>query len=142
MEIKVQFKVINDDHTEIPYTTIEYSKKYCVVYNYLTANDTYLKGDHITLVLHSTINYASLLEEHINQWDGGISAAFFVSTPRLTPNSTIAVPSLLLQSTIAVVNQLRMYEGADKLSIHLFFEKGSFKKCPQVYLRPLDMEPE
>ena len=35
-----------------------------------------------------------------------------------------------------------MYEGADKLSIHLFFEKGSFKKCPKVYLRPLDMEPE
>ena len=60
--------------------TVEHSEKYCVIYDYWNSDEIFSRN-HITLVLHSTIEYFHHLEKQLKTWQGAISVALLLPNP-------------------------------------------------------------
>ena len=65
-----------------------HSGQYCVIYNYWEMKEEFTKN-HITLVLHSTVDYLQHLKEHLRTWQGGISVAVLVPNPGNITNQDV-----------------------------------------------------
>lgn len=79
-ELVPKFKLIN---------TVRYKDNFCFIENYWKGSDEYVHGEHVTLVLHSTIDFIPYLIEQLDTWTGGISIAVFMPTPHHDGNYSI-----------------------------------------------------
>ena len=99
--------------------TIETSQNYCVIYDYWKANEKYTT-DHITLVLHTTIEYFHHLENQINTWQGGISVALLLPNPG----------TRFQEKTVKLSESHRLFRVTFSLLQSTVFLKTSFNSVP------------
>uniref|UniRef100_A0AC34FU35 N-acetyllactosaminide beta-1,3-N-acetylglucosaminyltransferase n=1 Tax=Panagrolaimus sp. ES5 TaxID=591445 RepID=A0AC34FU35_9BILA len=133
--------------TQISLNTIEYDSKYCVIYDFWKSDPEFREGNHITLILHSTPLYLEYLKKQAETWQGGISISIFIPSPRHFKNrngtTILSTSQLHLQTIFAVIDSMKeeLKENIQKISMHLFFEKSDFKKCPILDLQKLSFLP-
>uniref|UniRef100_A0A0K0FIV0 Beta-1,4-glucuronyltransferase 1 n=1 Tax=Strongyloides venezuelensis TaxID=75913 RepID=A0A0K0FIV0_STRVS len=121
--------------------TLEHNRDYCVAYYYwkdlmnITKDST-----RITLVLHATAGYINYLAKQIEIWEGPMSIVIFVPTPNETPcmfnKHTLCAKfdkSSLLH--FQVLEYFKYLFDTSKISLHFFFQKGDFHKCPHAIMK-------
>ncbi|KAH7706158.1 Protein T15D6.4 [Aphelenchoides avenae] len=109
---------------------------FCVIYDFWNATEEYKFGEHVTLVLHATPEFVTYITEQVNTWDGGISVALFIPSPKHAPEigEDAAAPNFYLKAVLAVLSKLETARASGKVGLHLFFDKAGFDKCPTLYL--------
>uniref|UniRef100_A0A0K0FIU9 Beta-1,4-glucuronyltransferase 1 n=1 Tax=Strongyloides venezuelensis TaxID=75913 RepID=A0A0K0FIU9_STRVS len=120
--------------------TLEHNKRYCVAYYYWRDSMNISKDSkRITLVLHATTGYIKYLAKQIDVWEGPISVAMFVPSPYKTECIFYKHKYCSKYSKFDIFHfQLMEYFknifDTTKISLHFFFNKGNFEKCPHVIL--------
>jgi len=115
------------------YSGVKHSGNFCVIYDYWNADKEYAEGPHITLVLHATSNYIVYLEQQLSTWDGGISVAVYIPTPKKVLNNTVDVldNQMHLKSVFSALSspETLNFKTPGKVSLHLFY-KWAGSECP------------
>uniref|UniRef100_A0A0K0FIU5 Beta-1,4-glucuronyltransferase 1 n=1 Tax=Strongyloides venezuelensis TaxID=75913 RepID=A0A0K0FIU5_STRVS len=121
--------------------TLEHNGRYCAAYYYWRDSMNLAKDStRITLVLHATTEYIKYLAEQIVIWEGPMSVAFFVPTPQETEcifnkHKLCSKYDKLDILHFQILEYFRYLFDTSKISLHFFFNKGNFKKCPHVILK-------
>uniref|UniRef100_A0A0K0FIU7 N-acetyllactosaminide beta-1,3-N-acetylglucosaminyltransferase n=1 Tax=Strongyloides venezuelensis TaxID=75913 RepID=A0A0K0FIU7_STRVS len=121
--------------------TLEHNKRYCVAYYYWRDSMNITKDSkRITLVLHATSGYINYLAKQIEIWEGPISVAMFVPRPYKTECifNKHQICSQYNRTNIWHFQLLEYFKNifdTTKISLHFFFYKGKFDKCPHVILK-------
>uniref|UniRef100_A0A0N5CGW7 Beta-1,4-glucuronyltransferase 1-like n=1 Tax=Strongyloides papillosus TaxID=174720 RepID=A0A0N5CGW7_STREA len=121
--------------------TLEHNERYCVAYYYWKDSMNLTKDStRITLVLHATTGYIKYLAEQIVIWEGPISVALLVPTPHETEcifnkHKYCSKYNKFDILHFQVLEYFKYIFDTTKISLHFFFNKGNFDKCPHVILK-------
>ncbi|KAE9546724.1 hypothetical protein FO519_010064, partial [Halicephalobus sp. NKZ332] len=96
--------------------------------------------DHITLVLHSTVDYLHHLKKQLETWQGGISVGVLIPNPGVHSNDKLVYVSEsteFFQTVLGILENplLRALKQKNQTSLHLFFEKQNFINCPSIKIQ-------
>uniref|UniRef100_A0A0K0FIU8 Alpha-1,3-fucosyltransferase n=1 Tax=Strongyloides venezuelensis TaxID=75913 RepID=A0A0K0FIU8_STRVS len=121
--------------------TLEHNEYYCVAYYYWRDSMNISKDSkRITMVLHATTEYINYLAKQIAIWEGPMSVVFFVPTPQET-ECILKKHKLCSKYDKLDILHFQLFEyfrylfDTSKISLHFFFIKSSFDKCPHVILK-------